>query len=105
MTIDTRRAPACTASLFPLWCKGAKRSRGVSRPQEKVAIPVQQDQDQADGKAEVIVEPKTASPQSFSNAKTAFVRIACTSCPLSNWPPLLAPFPLNIWGEEQGLYK
>ena len=53
---------------------------------------------------EVIVEPKTASPQSFSQAKTAFVRIACTSCPLSNWL-LLAPFPLNIWGEDQGLYK
>ena len=23
MTIETRRAPACAASLFPLWCKGA----------------------------------------------------------------------------------
>ena len=37
-------------------------------------------------------------------AKTAFVRISCTSCPLSNWP-LLAPILLNIWGEDQGLYK
>ena len=79
--------------------------RGVPRHQAKVAILVQQDQDQEDGKAEVIVEPKTAPPQSFSQAKTAFVRIACTSCPLSNWPSLLAPFPLNIWEEDQGLYK
>ena len=50
------------------------------------------------------MEPKAASPPEPLQAKTAFVRIACTSCPLSNWP-LLAPFPLNIWGEDQGLYK
>ena len=42
--------------------QGAKRSRGVPRHQAKVAISVQRDQDQEDGKAEVIVEPKTASP-------------------------------------------
>ena len=36
--------------------------RGVPRHQEKVAILVQRDQDQEDGKTEVIVEPKTASP-------------------------------------------
>ena len=45
MTIDTRRAPARAASLFPLWCKGGKRGHGVPRPQAKVAISVQQDQD------------------------------------------------------------
>ena len=45
MTIDTRRAPARAASLFPLWCKGGKRSRGVLMHQAKVAILVQQDQD------------------------------------------------------------
>ena len=36
--------------------------RGVLRCQAKVAISVQQDQDQEDYKIEVIVEPKTASP-------------------------------------------
>ena len=36
--------------------------RGVPRHQAKVAILVQRDQDQEDGKAEVIVEPKAASP-------------------------------------------
>ena len=65
---------------------------------------MQRDQDQQDGEAEVTMEPKTASHQSLLQAKTAFVRISCTSCPLSNWP-LLAPFPLNIWEEDQGLYK
>ena len=60
--IDTSRAPARAAPLFPLWCKGGKRSRGVPRHHAKVAILVQQDQDQEDGKTEVIMEPKTASP-------------------------------------------
>ena len=65
---------------------------------------VQRDQDQEDGETEVIVEPKTASPQGFSQAKTAFVRIAVLAVPLQICPPLLAPFPLNIW-EEDRLYK
>ena len=46
-----------------------------------------------DCKTEVIVEPKTASPQSFSQAKTAFVRIACTSCPPSNLPIVVGSLP------------
>ena len=48
--------------------------------------------------------PRRCHHQSLLQAKTTFVRIGCTSCPLSNWL-LLAPFPLNIWGEDQGLYK
>ena len=38
MTIETRRAPACAVSLFPLWCKGGKHR---PRHQAKVTIPVQ----------------------------------------------------------------
>ena len=60
MTIETRRAPACAVSLFPLLCKGGKRR---PRHRAKVAIPVQQDQDQQSGRTEVTVEPKvTSSP-------------------------------------------
>ena len=62
-TQGARRVPARAASFFPLWCKGGKRSRGVPRHQAKVAISVQRDQDQKDGRTEVIVEPKTASPR------------------------------------------
>ena len=61
-TKGARRVPTRTVSSFPLWCKGGKRSRGVPRHQAKVAISVQQDQDQEDCKTEVIVEPKMASP-------------------------------------------
>ena len=62
MTIETRRVPACAVSLFPLWCKGGKRRRGVPRHQAKVSVLVQQDKDEEDGKTEVTMEPKTASP-------------------------------------------
>ena len=54
-----KRAPACTESLFPLWCKGSKRRQEY---QAKATISVQQDQDQQNGRKEVIVEPKPASP-------------------------------------------
>ena len=40
----------------------------------------------------------------FASRRPPLVRIACTSCPLSKWS-LLAPFPLNIWEEDQDLYK
>ena len=61
MKTEVRRVPAYAESLFPLWCKGGKRRRGVPRHQAKVTIPVQRDQDQQSGRTEVTVEPKTAS--------------------------------------------
>ena len=61
MTIETRRVPAYAVSLFPFWCKGGKRRRGVPRHQAKVTISVQRDQDQQSGRTEVTVEPKMAS--------------------------------------------
>ena len=54
-----RRAPAGAESLFPLWCKGGKRRQEY---QAKATISVQQDQDPPNGRKEVIVEPKQASP-------------------------------------------
>ena len=61
MTIETRRAPAGAASMFPLWYKEGKCRRGVPRHQAKVTISVQRDQDQKSGRMEDTVEPKTAS--------------------------------------------
>ena len=59
MTKGAGRAPARTVSFFPLWCKGSKRRR---EHQAKASISVQQDQDRHNGRKEVIVEPKPASP-------------------------------------------
>ena len=58
-TKGARWAPARAVSSFPLWCKGSKRRR---EHQAKASISVQQDQDQPNGRKEVIVEPKQASP-------------------------------------------
>ena len=59
VTTKARRAPAYAESLFPLWCKGGKRRREY---QAKATISVQQDQDQQNGRMEVIMEPKPPSP-------------------------------------------
>ena len=58
-TKGARRAPARAVSFFPLWCKGSKCKR---EHQAKASISVQQDQDRRNGRMEVIVEPKPASP-------------------------------------------
>ena len=58
-TKGASRAPARVVSFFPLWCKGSKRRR---EHQAKAFVSVQQDQDQQNGRMEVIVEPKPASP-------------------------------------------
>ena len=58
-TKGARRAPARAVSSFPLWCKGSKRRR---EHQAKAPVSVQRDQDQSNGKEEVIVEPMPASP-------------------------------------------
>ena len=104
MTIDTRRAPAHAASLFPLWCKGGKRSRGVPRHQAKVAISVQQDQDHGlqDKGHRGAQDGVIAS--AFGSRRPTLVRISVPDVPLQNGQ-LLAPFPLIIWEEAQGLYK
>src|SRR4051812_35069317 len=59
MTKGARRAPARAVSSFPFWCQGSKRRR---EHQVKAPVSVQRDQDQPNGREEVIVEPKPASP-------------------------------------------
>ena len=58
-TKGASRAPARAVSFFPLWCKGSTRRR---EHQAKASVSVQQDQDQSNGRMEVTVEPKSASP-------------------------------------------
>ena len=60
MTTQGRQSGASRAvSPFTLWCKGSKRRR---EHQAKAPVSVQRDQDQSNGREEVIVEPKPASP-------------------------------------------
>ena len=59
MTIKARRAPTGAEYQFPLWCKGGKHRQEYKA---KATVLVQQDQDQQNGRMEVIMEPRTASP-------------------------------------------
>ena len=43
------------------------------------------------------------STSAFGSRRPPLVRISCTGCSPSKWL-LLAPFPLNIWEEDPGLY-
>ena len=63
MKIETRRVPTYVVSSFPLWCKGGKRRRGVPRHQAKVAISMQQDQDQQSGRAASSLVPLAVEDQ------------------------------------------
>src|SRR3954471_10427889 len=95
---------------FPLWCKGGKRRR---EDQAKASISVQRDQDQSNGGKEVIVEPRTASPQGLLQARTNFSQDKCTRCSPSNCPSVGArpaqylgrgpgPLPINRTSHPRG---
>ena len=67
-----RRASACTASLFPLWCKGGKHRRGVLGHQSKVTISVQRDKDQQSGRGRSLWSPRRRHHQCLWQPKTNF---------------------------------
>ena len=104
-TKGARRVPARAMSSFPLCCKGGKRSRRVPRHQAKVAISVQQDQDNGlqDGGHRGAQDGVTI--RALCRRRPLLSGWLVLAVPLRISPPLLAPFPLNIWGEDQGLYK
>ena len=89
---------------FPLWCKGGKPQArspeesakgfhsGATRPRP------QGQQDGGHHRAH-----RSVMARGFSQAKTTFVRIDCTTCPLSN-PAVVESLPAHIWGEDQGSY-
>src|SRR3954463_14954546 len=109
-TKGARRAPARAVSSFPLWCKGGKHRR---EDQAKASVLVQRDQDRSNGRKEVTVEPRTASPQSLWQARTNFSQDKCTRCSPSKWPIIGAlpaqylgrgpgPLPINRTSHPQG---
>ena len=103
-TIETRRALGgrrlAQCPCFPFGAKGGKHR---PRHQAKVTVSVQQDQDQQNGRMGghrgaqdgVIV-------RAFGSRRPTLVRISVPDVPLQNGQ-LLAPFPLIIWEEAQGL--
>ena len=97
--LGERRPVQCPCFLFG--AKGASTCQGI---RQRLPFRCNKTKTRRTTRQRSPWSPRRRHHQSFAQAKTAFVSIACTSCALSNWP-LLAPFPLNIWGEDQGLYK
>src|SRR3989337_3809010 len=108
MTNETRQAPGgrqraqCPCFLFG--AKGASAGAEYRGVKQRFPYRCNETKTSRTARRRSPWSPRRHHHQSLLQAKTAFVRISCTSCPLSNWP-LLAPFPLNIWEEDKGLYK
>ena len=100
-TKGARRAPARAVSSFPLWCKGGKRSCGVSRHQAKIAISVQQDQARRTARRRSSFSPRRRHHQSFVQARTNFSQDKCTRCSPSKWPTVGA-LPAQYLGRGPG---
>ena len=100
--VGARRAPTCDVSSLVLRRQAQAQSTEASSKGFHISATRPRLKGRQDGGHHGAQDDVTT--RALLQAKTAFVRISCTSCPLLNWP-LLAPFPLNIWGEDQGLYK
>ena len=107
MTIKTRRAPGgrqpvqCPRFLFGAKGQAQARSTEASSKGFHIGAMRPRPTEQKDGGHRGAQDGVIAS--AFGSRRPPLVRIACTSCPLLKWP-LLAPFPLNIWEEDQGLH-
>ena len=69
MTIETRRAPACAVSLFPLWCKGGKHR---PRHQAKVTIRCNETKTSRTAGRRSPWSPRRRHRQCFWQPKTTF---------------------------------
>ena len=77
---------------FPFGAKGASTGQGI---RQRLPFRCNKTKTSRTAGWKSLWSPGRRHHQSLWEAKTAFVRITCTSCPLSTWP-LLAPFLLNI---------
>ena len=90
---------------FPLRCKGGKpharspeeSAKGFHSGATRSRPPGRQDGGHRQAH-------RSVTTRGFSQAKTTFVRIDCTTCPLSN-PVVVGSLPAHIWEEDQGHYK
>ena len=102
-TKGARQVPARAASSFPLWCKGGQVQPwsteasgkgchfGATRPRPS----------QRQGGSHCGAQAGVTT-RAFDGRGPTLVRISVLDVPLQNGQ-LLAPFPLNIWEEAQGL--
>ena len=94
---------AGTERKFPLRCKGGKpqarspeeSAKGFHSGATRPSPPGRQDGDHHRAH-------RSVTTTGFSQAKTTFVRIDCTTCSPSN-PAVVESLPAHIWEEDQGI--
>ena len=101
---DQAGASLCSVLISPLVQRGQAQARGTKASGKGFLIgaTIPRPAERQDGGHREAQDSIITS--TFGRRRPRLVRIACTSCPLLKWP-LLDPFPLNIWEEDQGLYK
>ena len=108
MTTKARRVPggrqAGAERRFPLWCKGGRphaRSPEESSKGFYSGATIPRPPGRHDGGHHRA--HRRVTTRGFLQAKTTFVRIGCTTCPLSN-PAIVESLPAHILEEDQGHY-
>src|SRR3954470_21274975 len=106
MTIDTRRAPGGRQrTQHPCFLFGAKEAsagkeyRGI---RQRLLYWCNETKTRRTARRRSSWSPRRRHHQSFSLAKTTFVRIACTSCPPSNFPAVVGSLPAQHLGRGLG---
>ena len=102
VTTKARQAPGGRRpAQSPCFLFGAKGGKRRQEYQAKATILVQQDQDQQNGRMEVIVGPSWHHRQSLWQARTDFSLDKCTRCSPSKWP-IVGALPAQYLGRGPG---
>src|SRR3954470_2243520 len=106
MTIDTRRAPGGRQrAQRPCFLFGAKEAgageeyRGI---RQRLLYRCNETKTRRTARQRSSWSPRRRHHQSLLQAKTTFVRIACTSCPPSNLLAVVGSLPAQYFGRGLG---
>ena len=105
MMTETRRAPGwrwpAQCPCFPFGAKGASTGQGI---RQRLPFRCNKTKTSRTAGWRSLWSPGRRHRQSIWQVGPTLVRISVLDVPLQNGQ-LLAPFPLIIWEEAQGLYK
>src|SRR3989337_4343804 len=102
MTTKIRRAPGgrqrAQCPCFPFGAKEASAGEEYRGIKQRFPYRCNETKTSKMARRRSPWSPRRRHHQSLLQAKTAFVRIACTSCPLSNLPAVVGSLPAQYLG-------
>src|SRR4051812_41266461 len=106
MTIYTRRVPGgrqrAQRTCFLFGAKEASADEEYQGIRKRLLYRCNETKTRRTARRRSSWSPRRRHHQSFSQAKTTFVRIACTSCPPSNLPAVVGFLPAQYLGRGPG---